>query len=229
MDGVLVLWDVDHTLVDVDGLGREAYDLAFLRRFGVPVRHQPPMAGRTDRAIAIDMLRFNGVEVTPRHLEDLREGAEAALDELAHLLPARGRALPGAAAALAAVKERTVQSLLTGNVRRIAEVKLGPFGLITHLDLDAGAYGWSHEIRAELVGVARSNARLRFGRDYDRIVLVGDTPEDVGAALSSGAGVVGVATGRYTVAELQTAGAHVALADLSDTGRVEEAITAAAR
>jgi beta-phosphoglucomutase-like phosphatase (HAD superfamily) len=101
--------------------------------------------------------------------------------------------------------------------------------LITHLDLDAGAYGWSHEIRAELVGVARSNARLRFGRDYDRIVLVGDTPEDVGAALSSGAGVVGVATGRYTVAELQTAGAHVALADLSDTGRVEEAITAAAR
>src|SRR5512139_2757264 len=26
VDEVLVLWDVDHTLVDVDGLGREAYE-----------------------------------------------------------------------------------------------------------------------------------------------------------------------------------------------------------
>ncbi|MGI5242908.1 HAD family hydrolase [Dactylosporangium sp. CA-139066] len=229
MDGVLVLWDVDHTLVDVDGLGREAYDLAFLRRFGVPVKVQPPMAGRTDRAIAMDMLRLNDVSVTERHLEDLREGAEAALDELAHLLPARGRALPGAAAALAAVRARTVQSLLTGNVRRIAEVKLGPFGLIEHLDLDTGAYGWSHEVRAELVAIAKGNAHRRYGREYHRVVLVGDTPEDVRAALHSDAGVVGVATGRYTVAELGAAGAHVTLDDLSDVDQVQAAITTAAR
>jgi phosphoglycolate phosphatase len=224
MDGVLVLWDVDHTLVDVDGLGREAYDLAFLRRFGSPVTHQPPMAGRTDRAIAIDMLRLNGVAVTERHLEDLRQGAELALDELAHLLPTRGRALPGAAEALAAVRQRTVQSLLTGNVRRIAEVKLGPFGLAQHLDLEVGAYGWSHEVRAELVAIARANTKGKFAR----IVLVGDTPEDVGAALAGGAGVVAVATGRYTSAELHKAGAHVTLEDLRDTGRVQEAITTAA-
>ncbi|MFI5915278.1 haloacid dehalogenase-like hydrolase [Dactylosporangium sp. NPDC051541] len=229
MDGVLVLWDVDHTLVDVDGLGREAYDLAFLRRFGVPVTHQPPMAGRTDRAIAKDMLRFNGVAVTDAHLEALREGAEQALDELAHLLPARGRALPGAAEALAAVREQTVQSLLTGNVRRIAEVKLGPFGLAAHLDLDAGAYGWSHEVRAELVAIARLNAYHRSKRHFDKVVLVGDTPEDVGAALTSGVGVVGVATGRYSRAALEAAGAHVALDDLADTGLVQDAIRRAAR
>jgi phosphoglycolate phosphatase len=229
VDGVLVLWDVDHTLVDVDGLGREAYDLAFLRRFGTPVVHQPPMAGRTDRAIATDMLRLNGVPVTDGHLEDLREGAELALDELAHLLPSRGRALPGAAAALAAVHTQTVQSLLTGNVRRIAEVKLGPFGLAAHLDLDAGAYGWSHEVRAELVAIARHNAYTRHGKRFEKVVLIGDTPEDVLAALSSGVGVVGVATGRYTRSRLETAGAHVALDDLSDTDAVQEAIRAAAR
>ncbi|GAA3289059.1 haloacid dehalogenase-like hydrolase [Dactylosporangium vinaceum] len=229
MDGILVLWDVDHTLVDVDGLGREAYDLAFLRRFGTAVTHQPPMAGRTDRAIAIDMLRCNGVAVTEPHLEDLREGAEAALDELAHLLPTRGRALPGAAAALAALHGQTLQSLLTGNVRRIAEVKLGPFGLAAHLDLDAGAYGWSHEVRAELVAVARLNAYRRSNRHFDRVVLIGDTPEDVGAALASGAGVVGVATGRYSRADLEAAGAHVALDDLADTDRVQDAIRRAAR
>ncbi|GAA2370025.1 HAD family hydrolase [Dactylosporangium salmoneum] len=229
MDGVLVLWDVDHTLVDVDGLGREAYDLAFLRRFGRPVEHQPPMAGRTDRAIAADMLRRNGVAVTEGHLEDLREGAEAALDELAHLLPTRGRALPGAAEALSALAGRAGQTLLTGNVRRIAEVKLGPFGLTAHLDLDAGAYGWSHEVRAELVAIARANARARFDRHFAKVVLIGDTPEDVGAALHGEAGVVAVATGRYGADELDRAGAHVTLADLADTQRVLEAIRTAAR
>ncbi|WP_433205031.1 HAD family hydrolase [Dactylosporangium sp. CS-047395] len=226
MDGVLVLWDVDHTLVDVDGLGREAYDLAFTRRFGVAPAYQPPMAGRTDRAIAIDMLRLNQVPVTEANLEDLKSGAEAAMDELAHLLPTRGRALPGAIAALTAIHGRTVQSLLTGNVRHIAEVKVGPFGLAEYLDLDVGAYGWSHEVRAELVKIARDNVH---GRHLERVVLVGDTPEDVGAALASGVGVVGVATGRYTRTELETAGAHVALDDLTDTDRVTEAIRAAAR
>lgn len=224
-----MLWDVDHTLVDVDGIGREAYDLAFLRLFGRPVVHQPPMAGRTDRAIALDMLRFNDVPEPHRHLEALREGAELAMDELAHLLPARGRALPGTHDALAAIGTSTVQSLLTGNVRRNAEIKLGPFGLTTHLDLDSGAYGWSHTVRADLVDVARSAAHARHGRRFGRTVLIGDTPLDVEAALATGAGVVAVATGRSSVAELERAGAHVTLPDLTDTARVLEAIRAAGR
>ncbi|MDG6108899.1 haloacid dehalogenase-like hydrolase [Dactylosporangium aurantiacum] len=227
MDEVLVLWDVDHTLVDVDGLGREAYELAFLRRFGRPVAHRPPMAGRTDRAIAHDVLRLNGAPAGEEDLEALRVAAETAFEELAHLLPVRGRALPGALDALRTMAG--VQSVLTGNLRRIAEVKLGPFGLIDHLDLDAGAYGWSHAVRANLVGIARSAARRRYERDFDgrRTVLVGDTPLDVEAALLTGAGVVAVATGRYGADELRAAGAHAVLHDLSDTAGVGAAIARA--
>jgi len=223
-----VLWDVDHTLVDVDGLGREAYDLAFLRRFGRPIVHQPPMAGRTDRAIAHDVLHLNGAPTGEEQLEALRAAAETAFDELAHLLPVRGRALPGALEALTSVAG--VQSVLTGNLRRIAEVKLGPFGLVEHLDLDAGAYGWSHAVRANLVDIARGAARQRYERSFEgrRTVLVGDTPLDVEAALLTGAGVVAVATGRYTVAALEQAGAHVVLPDLSDTAGVVEAVARAA-
>jgi phosphoglycolate phosphatase-like HAD superfamily hydrolase len=229
VDEVLVLWDVDHTLVDVDGLGREAYDLAFLRRYGRPVTHQPPMAGRTDRAIAHDVLRLNGAPTGQEHLEALRVAAETAFDELAHLLPVRGRALPGALAALTSLAG--VQSVLTGNLRRIAEVKLGPFGLVEHLDLDAGAYGWSHAVRANLVDIARAAAAHRYERSFEgrRTVLVGDTPLDVEAALLTGAGVVAVATGRYTAGELSAAGAHVVLPDLSDTADVSAAVARAAR
>jgi phosphoglycolate phosphatase len=221
----LVLWDVDQTLVNVDGLGREAFDLAFRRVFGREPVTQPLMAGRTDRAIALDMMRDNGVP--DGDLEALRAEAERALDELAHLLPVRGRALAGAAQALAAVFGRgTAQSLLTGNVRRFAEVKLAAFGLLTHLDLDIGGYGWADPVRARLVDIARAAALARLGVSFEgrRTVLVGDTPLDVEAALVSGASVLAVATGRYSAAELAAAGAHRVLPDLSDTGEVLDSL-----
>ncbi len=159
----------------------------------------------------------------------------------------RGRALPGAARAIAALAGLSdgqaaraggpaldsgrpgldvVQSLLTGNIRPLAEVKLGPLGLTEHLDLDAGAYGSAHADRAELVPIARRNAALGYGHDFDGMatVLVGDTPLDVGAALATGARAVGVATGDFTVAELAASGAHAVVPDLADTERVLAAI-----
>ena len=66
-------------------------------------------------------------------------------------------------------------------------------------------------------------------RDFERIVLVGDTLEDVRAALDSGTGVVGVATGRYTREALHAAGAHETLQDLGDPAAVQEALSSAAR
>ena len=121
-----------------------------------------------------------------------------------------------------------VQSLLTGNIRQLAEVKLGPLGLLDDLDLDAGAYGDVHEVRAELVHAARRNAARGYGRDFagQATVLVGDTPLDVEAALATGARAVGVATGDFTAQELAAAGAHAVLPDLSNTGQVLEAILA---
>ncbi|GAA1797884.1 HAD hydrolase-like protein [Planosporangium flavigriseum] len=230
--GVLVLWDVDHTLVDAAGVGARAFRIAFRQLFGrddtAPL---PPMAGRTDRAIAIHLLAANGVADPDRHLEDFRLAAEQALAGLEGVLRAEGRALPGALAALMALRDRsTVQTLLTGNLRAFAEAKMRAFDLSEHLDLDIGVYGWAHAVRARLVDLARSAARVRHEREYPgrATVLVGDTPLDVEAALASGAAVVAVATGRYTAAELRNAGAHAVLADLADTEAVLEAISAVA-
>ena len=85
-------------------------------------------------------------------------------------------------------------------------------------DVDAGAYGEESEIRADLVPVARRNAAARYGADFsgEATVLVGDTPLDIEAALAAGARAVGVATGSFSLADLQAAGAHAALPDLTD-------------
>ena len=227
---LLVLWDVDYTLADTDGVGRLGYELAFAEMFGTKPPSMPSMAGRTDHAIALEALRLAGVpdphSVVAAFVQSLARQAPA----VAELARARGRALPGAAEALAALAVtrhlQVVQSVLTGNVRPMAEVKLAAVGLLEHLDLEAGAYGEVSERRADLVELARRNAAERYAADFSgpATVLVGDTPFDVEAALLTGARAVGVATGRFAGPELAEAGAHVVLPDLTDTGAVLAAI-----
>jgi phosphoglycolate phosphatase-like HAD superfamily hydrolase len=232
---ILVLWDVDFTLVNAYGVGRRLYDLAFADVYGreLPVwANEVNMAGRTDRAIVLDVLKVCGVP-DPRGQLDLFQATLARrAPDIADLVKATARALPGAAAAIVALAALATadsgprQSLLTGNIRPLAEAKLAPLGLTEYLDLDVGAYGDEHEVRAELVPLARKRAALAYQRDFsgEATVLVGDTPLDVEAALVAGAHAVGVASGQFTVDDLAAAGAHAVLPDLTDTEAVVAAI-----
>jgi len=257
---LLVLWDVDYTLVNAGGVGMQLYRIAFAEMFGGEPPRPPPMAGRTDRAITLEVLALAGIPDPRRHVAAFEAVMAAHAPELADLIRERGSALPGAARALAAIAlagadgagagadgveaggveaggaggggghraQPVIQALLTGNIRPLAEVKLGALGLTDHLDLDVGAYGDVHELRFELVGPARRKAALAYGGDFggEATVLVGDTPLDIEAALVTGARAVGVATGSFSVAELTAAGAHAVLPDLTDTDRVLAAILA---
>jgi phosphoglycolate phosphatase len=221
---LLVLWDVDYTLVRADGLGTRLYEVVFREMFGRELTAVAPKAGRTDQAIAGDTLALAGVsraEVGPFLAALARACADGAV-------PGAVRPLAGAADAIAALASPGIrQSVLTGNIRPLAELKLGRAGLGDHLDLDVGAYGDVHEVRAELVAVARRAAGLAYGANFSgsSTVLVGDTPLDVEAALATGARAVAVATGSYSAAELTAAGAGVVLPDLTDTARVVAAVT----
>ncbi|MGD0374014.1 MAG: HAD hydrolase-like protein [Streptosporangiaceae bacterium] len=234
MASILVLWDVDYTLVDSDGVGRMLYETAFFEMFGRELPQPGLMSGRTDSAIALEVLTLAGLPEPRQLVSSFQKVMAAHAPELAGAVREQARALPGAAAALTALASlngpagRIVQSLLTGNIRPLAEVKLGPLGLLDHLDLDAGAYGDVHEIRAELVHAARRNAHRGYRDDFagEATILVGDTPRDIDAALGTGARAVGVATGSFTVAELAAAGAHAVLPDLTDTSKVLAAILA---
>ena len=238
MADLLVLWDVDYTLVSADGLGTRLYEVVFREMFGRELTAVAPKAGRTDRAIVGDTLALAGV--SPAQVDPfLAALARAAADGA---VPGQVRPMPGASAALAALASSggpalfgarasagIRQSVLTGNVRPLAALKLRRAALGDHLDLDAGAYGDAHEVRAELVGVARRAASRVYHSDFSgsSTVLVGDTPLDVAAALATGARAVAVATGSYTATDLAAAGAHVVLPDLTDTARVLAAVTSA--
>ena len=236
---LLVLWDIDFTLIGSSGVGLRLYEMVFRDMFGRELPGCAPMAGRTDRAIIIDTLARAGISEPRAQVDQFIARLAAMAPAGREMAAGRSQALPGAAAALTALARYApreanahepslvvVQSVLTGNVRQIAEVKLSAAGLTDRLDLGIGAYGDSHEVRAELVHLARANAARRYGRCFDgeQTVLVGDTALDVAAALATGARVVGVATGGTTADQLAAAGAHAVLPDLTDTAATLAAV-----
>jgi phosphoglycolate phosphatase-like HAD superfamily hydrolase len=173
-------------------------------------------------------LRINGVEEREGLYEQFAE--EQAQSYAGHFddLIDHGRALPGAVEAVRALAVRAdvLQSVLTGNTKPSAEVKLLAFGLYEYIDMEIGAYGTDDDTRANLVNIARQRAEKAYGADFsaDATVLLGDTPNDVAAAQASGARIIAVATGTNSATALAEAGAPIVLADLTNTPAVLDAI-----
>ncbi|MFB8777301.1 HAD family hydrolase [Streptomyces broussonetiae] len=217
----LVLWDIDHTLMATRGLGGELWGEAFEQVTGVAMRQQAPVTGSTERVILRETARLHDVPYSDGLFTRFADALGALHVRRAAELRERGHALPGAAAVLAALDERGIrQSVVTGNVRQAAEVKLSVFGLDTYLRMDEGAYAQDGETRPELL----REALARSGTTATEAVFLGDTPADVAGGREAGIRVVGVATGRTTAADLGVAGAEVVLSGLSDVGHALGAI-----
>lgn len=218
----LVLWDIDHTLLQSRGMGREMYERAFPAAFGRPFQQLADVSGRTELDIIAETLKLHGVEPSDtamgKLVNALIDSYEAGRDEFA----SRARVLPGAREALMALEsDPTVhQGVLTGNLRAVARIKLVALGLEQFLDLETSSYGDDHADRAELVTIARSRAAQQLEKQFspDDTILIGDTPRDVAAALTAGVQVIAVASGRSSVEELQASGAGNVVVDLTDIG-----------
>jgi phosphoglycolate phosphatase len=224
----LVLWDIDHTLVDYSGVGLRWYSEALLAATGTELSVHPDFGGNTERAISGNLLTLHGIEPDEETIQRLWAELIAVSERESATLHESGRALDGAAAALEAMAGHggVVQTLVTGNLPEISVHKLAAFGLDEHLDLAIGGYGSLSAHRPDLVPHAVSAAAAKHDVTFapDAVVIIGDTPEDVRAALDNGAVAVAVATGRYSAEELRDSGAHIVLADLSDLDSVRKAV-----
>jgi phosphoglycolate phosphatase-like HAD superfamily hydrolase len=219
---LLVLWDIDGTLVHSAGHGRWAFEEAFRSVVGSDPQ-QVAYAGRTDHQIALAMLDGRH-EHLPRVLDELAGALEARKDAMRM----EGHAYPGVERVLAALdaREDVVQSLLTGNIESNAALKVSAFGLDRWLDFDVGAYGSDpHERRSDLVAVASGRAAAKYG-EPSGAVLVGDTPLDVQAAHEAGARAVAVLTGFAEREALLDSEPDALLDDFRDTAAALAAITA---
>lgn len=210
---VLVLLDIDGTLLTTDGAGREAFAVAIRAVFGWEDDLEwVSFAGATDLGLLHRICRRHGWRPTRLEVAMFFERMEREL--AARLTRRRVRVLPGARRFLAGLRRRSdvAVALLTGNSRGGARIKLERAAL--DLDVRRGAFGDELANRARL---ARMALRREGGlRRWRAVWVVGDTPADVAAAKAIGARSLAVATGHHPIAELCGTGATLAVDRLSD-------------
>jgi phosphoglycolate phosphatase-like HAD superfamily hydrolase len=217
----ILLFDIDFTLTRTKGAGRAAMELAFAEEFGVrDATAGISFDGRTDYGIYIEVIARHGI-AGDRDAIFARATAAYLRAIHASLAEHEGEVLPGVPGLLEALARAEFRpGLATGNIRLGAKAKLTHFGLWE--SFCGGGFGDSSPIRADLVhaGIGEVAAVLGIAASPADCIVLGDTPLDIEGAHAAGARAVGVATGRYTVAELKQSGADWALDDLSDTATV---------
>ncbi|MFJ9589683.1 HAD family hydrolase [Streptomyces acidicola] len=210
----LVLWDIDHTLIDTRGVGRELSAAAFEETLGQSMRRQARIDGITEPVIFRETAKLHGLATDRADFERFAHALADGHVRRAADLRERGHALPGAATALDALDAVGVrQTVVSGNIRPVAQTKLSVFGLDQHIIWELGAFGEDDDVRAELVRLCLRRA----GTAASDAVLIGDTPADVEGAHANGVRVIAVASGRSDEATLRGAGAETVLSDLCDT------------
>jgi len=225
----LVLFDIDGTLLNSEGLGRASMQSALSEVFGSPGNPSYRYDGKTDKQIVRDVMRLEGHSdehidsrmggLLELYLDGLRAGAKSGKFNV--------RPLDGVPELLDALESRedVVLGLLTGNVEAGARVKLEAAGI----DPDrfrVNAFGSDHEHRPQLPAIAQQRASEKLGLEIvgQRMVVIGDTPADIECGRSLGAKAIGVASGHYTVEQLEQHNAYAVVTSLADTAKLLETI-----
>ena len=153
------LFDIDGTLVDTGGAGQVAMESGLARCFGIERPTEGiSTVGRSDRAIAEDLLAFHGLEASTALLQQFLEAYLAELP--AQLARLDGLTLPGVPVLLERLAERDdiVLGLLTGNFVQGARHKLAHFGLDRFFERDGELFGGFGDDERERDEVARRAA-----------------------------------------------------------------------
>jgi len=199
------LFDIDNTLLYTGGAGSFAMNSAFREIFGIEDGFgKVEFSGRTDLFIVSEGLRQHGVD------GDVQRNIERFVSRYYELLPSalrdrEGSLMPGFPELLDALSGDAKLGLATGNFSRSAGMKLAHYGIDSFFE--GGGFGEVSVDRAAVVKAAIEN--VADGRGPEDVVVIGDTPHDITAALANGVRAVGVATGNYSVDDLQSSGADL--------------------
>src|SRR3954469_25088661 len=190
----LLLFDIDGTLVNTAGAGTDALKVIIADRW----KKQDDLssieiAGKTDANIVADILKKYDVDPTATNIGEF---LDEYVTQLTRLLPGlNGRILPGISEILSRMKSNPnrVLALLTGNIKRGAQLKLERYGLWDYFEF--GAFADDHHDRNQLGAVARTRAQEKHGHEFDaaQVDVIGDTGHDINCGKAFGGRTIAVA------------------------------------
>lgn len=215
---IVLLFDIDGTLIEAGGAGGGALLKALEAEFELSDAQPVALHGRTDKGILAELLENH--EVTPSE-ENVKRLCERYFASLPAELAARdGRLLPGVRDLLDELKEcqEVCLALLSGNMPKSAWMKLEHYELSSYFEF--GVFGDLASHRPDLAQPAFERIEKHIGKKVakERVVIVGDTPLDIELADAMEVHSLAVCTGGFPQHELQGA-TRVAL-DLSKTSEL---------
>ena len=226
---ILVLFDIDGTILLAHGAGRRSVHQAMTDVFGASGPPLHPFDGKTDPQIVRELALLAGVDeslIEPRMTEAL-DRYFGYLESDITQAPHEVELLPGVTALLEALEAQddVLLGLLTGNIEAGAALKLRAVDIAPERFV-VGAYGSDAASRPALPAIAQARAAAHIGRPLpgERVVIIGDTPHDLTCGRAIGARAIGVETGRFAAADLAPYHPLAVFADLTDTDAVLHAI-----
>ncbi len=217
---MLVLFDIDGTILLTRGAGTEAMTEAGRELFGEHFTLEGlDTAGRLDGLIWAEAAAMNGIEDGPTMHDAFREAYGRHFREriMREAIVHRLEGVKELVEALRSVDDLTC-GLLTGNYPETGQMKIEGAGLsIEHFPVQAWGVDGGH--RRELPPVAMSRYEVHHGRPIgaERVVIIGDTPHDVDCARHSGCRSLAVATGKFSERDLADSGADHVVSTLGST------------
>lgn len=199
----LLLFDIDGTLLKPMGVGKRAFIKALEKRFG-NITNIPDFAydGFLDIEIVNKSLELLGVCVTE---EEKRQIIKDYVGNLKKEIPKKKEEwlCPNVPEILEIAEKKFALSIVTGNVKEAAKLKLTSTGLFRYFP--AGAYGDDADERWKLIEIAIRKSEEHYKSVFDRnnVFMIGDSVKDILAAKKNGVKSVSVATGLTSYEKLK--------------------------
>lgn len=209
---MLLLWDIDGTLITMRDGARDKHAQAYANAMGVSPPPAPSTAGKTDGQIMAEIAASQGVDLTPQLLDAMFEELTAITAR--ELAIQSAEVAPGVVALLDQARAWGWRhGLLTGNIPDRARIKLESAGLTGYLEPGFFFTGQQPEPRTELG--RRAALELADTSDIARCIVIGDTPLDIAAARAGGFTMLSVATGTFDVSALAAHEPDLVVRDLA--------------
>lgn len=211
----LILFDIDGTLCKNNVAHQKAFNIAIKETYSIIASvHEIEHDGYPDKRIILELLMKKGLSK-----EFILERIDECMSAMAQVYPSLIaqepiRPIENTNLVLDFLKnEGFLLGVVTGNVEGIAKEKLRSLGLQDYFQI--GGFGNEDIVRSNLVLNAIQKAKDFHGFILDdNVYVVGDTPQDVKAALESNTTPICVTTGNYDKIQLEQAGAKYILITL---------------